>query len=51
LIVTGRSASFSLDMTIATMGATYAEWSGNWSRNVAAKLGVPESTTLREVLT
>lgn len=50
-IVTGQSSVYTLDMTIRTMGTKYAEWSGNWSKNVASKLGVSEDTTLRAVLT
>jgi len=49
LIVDGQSR-FTLEMTIAEMGARYAEWSGSWSHNVASRLGVTEGTTLRAVL-
>lgn len=49
-IVTGQSNVYKLDMTIRTMGTKYAEWSANWSKNVAGKLGVSEDTTLRAVL-
>lgn len=50
MIVSGRSKVYTLDMTIKQMGAKYAEWGGNWSRNVASKLGVSEDTALRAVL-
>lgn len=49
-IILGRSR-YTLDMTIAELAAGYAQWAGNWSSNVAAKLGVTETTTLRAVLT
>jgi hypothetical protein len=50
LIITGRSR-YSLDNTIAELAKGYAEWSGNWARNVSSALGVTEGTTLRAVLT
>jgi hypothetical protein len=50
-IVSGQSSVYTLEMTIAQMAAKYAEWSGNWARNVAARLNVTEGTTLRAVLT
>lgn len=53
LIAQGRSGVYTkgLDTTIAEMAAKYAEWSGNWARNVSSRLGVSEGTTLRAVLT
>lgn len=51
LIVSGRSAVYRLEMSIRQMGAKYAEWSSNWSRNVASRLGVSEDTPLRALLT
>lgn len=53
LIAAGRSSVYTkgLNTTISEMASHYAEWSGNWSHNVAARLGVTEGTTLRAVLT
>jgi hypothetical protein len=50
LIVTGRSRVYTLDMTIAEMGARYAEGSGNWVKNVSARLAMSPDTPLRDVL-
>lgn len=50
LIVEGRSANFTLDMTIARMGTTYAPGSTSWAANVARELHVPVTTPLAEVL-
>jgi hypothetical protein len=54
LIVDGRSL-YSLDWSIAQMGDRWAPAATNpggyWARNVAAALGVPTSTRLRDVLT
>jgi hypothetical protein len=53
-IVDGNSL-YSLDWTIDQMGARWAPAAtnpgGHWAMNVAAALGVPTSTRLREVLT
>jgi hypothetical protein len=57
LIVTGRTrAGYTLDMTIAEMGAKWAPGgaaniTGAWANNVARVLGVPVTTRLRDVLT
>lgn len=56
LIISGKSRYYRLDMTIHQMGATYAPTGDNnipnaWAKNVAAALGVPVTTTLRQVLT
>lgn len=56
IIVTGRSAVYSLDMTIKQMGDKWAPAAdknqpGVWAQNVAAALGVPVTTPLRQVLT
>ena len=50
LIVDGRSLVYNLNMTIAEMGAKYAEGSANWTANVCKQLRVPADTVLREVL-
>lgn len=50
IIIEGRSSVYTLDMTIKAMGEKYAEWASNWSSNVAGKLGVSESVSLRSVL-
>lgn len=50
LIVSGRSRYYSLDMTLADMGARYAGDSAAWTANVARGLGVSPGATLREIL-
>lgn len=51
LIVSGRSAYYSLDMSIADMARTWtATQQTEWATNVASFLGVPTSTRLVEVL-
>jgi len=56
LIAAGRSAFYSLDMTIRQMGNTWAPAAdrnlpGAWAQNVARALGVSVDTPLRQVLT
>jgi hypothetical protein len=50
LIINGRSSVYTLDMTIAQMGARYAEANDNWVTNVTRRLGVTPQTRLRDVL-
>lgn len=55
MIADGRSRNYHPAMSIAAMGAKWAPSGpenihGAWARNVAADLGVPESTLLSEVL-
>lgn len=51
LILTGQSAYYNLDMTIADMARTWtATQQSAWGSNVAAALGVPTSTPLYMVL-
>lgn len=50
IIVDGKSAHYSLGMTILQMGDKYAPGSVSWPRNVAARLNVSTGTRLREVL-
>jgi hypothetical protein len=50
LIIDGKSNVYRLDMTIAEMSSKYAEWSVNWAKNVSARLGVPVSTPIRDLL-
>lgn len=45
---TGKSAHANLDTNIAQISEFYAGDSANWARNVAAALGVPVTTTLRQ---
>ena len=48
-MLAGKSAVYSLDMTLDQVGIRYSGGDFNWAKNVAAALGVPESTTLREL--
>lgn len=50
LIINGQSSVYTLDDTIASMGAKYANGAPEWAYNVAAYLKVPQSTKLYEVL-
>lgn len=51
LIIDGKSRVYTLDMTIAQMGAKYAEAGGVWANNVAARLNVTTAHKLRQLLT
>jgi hypothetical protein len=51
LIIDGKSRVYTLDMTLDQMAKKYAEWSSNWARNVATRLGVSETARLRDLLT
>jgi hypothetical protein len=48
-VITGNSKHYNLDMSIKRVGMRYAG-AAIWSKNVARKLGVPESATLRSYL-
>lgn len=50
LIVSGSSAYYNLDNTIAEMGQIYANGDQNWARNVAGYLGVSTDAKLWEVI-
>lgn len=52
LIVSGKSHIYSLSDTISTMAAKWTSptEAAAWGSNVAAVLGVPESSTLRELI-
>lgn len=50
LIVSGASNVYTLDDTIASMGAKWANGDGNWAKNVAGYLNVPQGTPLWQVL-
>jgi hypothetical protein len=50
LIVTGGSAHYTLDTTIAEMGRKYAGGDENWATNVANYLGVSRDARLWEVI-
>ncbi len=50
MIVSGSSAYYNLDMTIAEMGRIYAGGDENWSTNVARYLGVSRDAHLWEVI-
>ena len=45
-IAAGESAYYTPDMTIAQMGAVYADGDPNWAANVAAALGVTTSAMI-----
>lgn len=49
LMLTGRSHVYSLDMTLEQVGAKYSDGNSAWAKNVAFFLGVPETTTLRQL--
>jgi len=50
LIISGGSSYYTLDMSIADMGNTYANGDSNWARNVAGYLGVSTDAKLWEVI-
>lgn len=47
----GISKVYPLAMTIEEMGPIYANGNTKWALNVAKELGVPVTTTLREIAT
>ena len=49
-MLSGKSTVYPLDMTLERVGLRYSGGDPNWSKNVAAYLGVPESTTLQELV-
>lgn len=48
-MLAGRSKMYPITMTIADVGYKYADKKPEWAKNVAAFLGVPETTTLAEL--
>lgn len=50
LILSGGSAHYNLDQSIADMGRIWAGGDDNWARNVARHLGVTTATPLWQVL-
>lgn len=46
----GRSTVYPLDMTLSDVGLKYSGGDANWARNVSARLGVSESTTLGDLV-
>lgn len=49
LMLSGRSHIYKLTDTLEQVGLKYSGGDTNWSKNVAAYLGVPESTTLQQL--
>jgi hypothetical protein len=50
-ILSGNSATYSADSSIADIGSTWANDAGEWASNVAASLGISTDTTLGEYST
>ena len=51
LMFYGGSKHYNSSMTIAQVGAIYANGDPNWANNVAANLGVTTDTTLNQLMT
>ena len=48
-MLAGQSRIYTPDMTLAQVGMKYSGGDPNWGKNVAAELGVPETTTLGQL--
>lgn len=48
-MLSGKSTVYPLNMPLERVGIRYSGGDPNWAKNVAAYLGVPESTTLQEL--
>jgi len=48
-MLSGKSLIYPLTLTLAQVGMKYSGGNPAWSRNVAAALGVPETTTLAQL--
>ena len=48
-MLAGQSRIYSLDMTLEDVGLKYSGGDPNWAVNVARELGVPVTTTLRDI--
>ena len=48
-MLSGKSSVYTHDMTLQAVGMKYSHNDPNWSKNVAAALGVPETITLSEL--